>query len=67
MTSNIPWFKLALVGTFIGVSALIGYAAVTRNAFASSETAETIESKGKSVSFMSVCVKLLLMPFERYN
>ena len=29
MSSNVPWFKLALIGTFIGVSALIGYAATT--------------------------------------
>lgn len=28
-SSNIPWFKLALIGTFVGVSALIGYAVNT--------------------------------------
>lgn len=41
MSSNVPWFKLALIGTFIGVSALIGYAA-SSNYFQTSE-AESVE------------------------
>ena len=41
MSSNVPWFKLALIGTFIGVSAIIGYAA-TSTYFKTSE-AESVE------------------------
>lgn len=40
-SSNIPWFKLALIGTFIGVSALIGYAATT--SFSKTFDSETVE------------------------
>lgn len=43
-SSNIPWFKLALIGTFIGVSALIGYAASSSyNKTFDSETVEPIK------------------------
>lgn len=41
MSSNIPWFKLAVIGTFVGVSALIGYAAT--NTFLKNSEAETVE------------------------
>jgi hypothetical protein len=42
MSSNVPWFKLALIGTFIGVSAIVGYAA-TSTYFKTAE-AESVES-----------------------
>lgn len=40
-SSNIPWFKLAVIGTFIGVSALIGYAATS--SFMKNSDAEAVE------------------------
>ena len=50
MTSNIPWFKLALIGTFIGVSALIGYAATA--SFTKTYDSETVEPiKGTPIIF----------------
>jgi len=46
-SSNIPWFKLALIGTFIGVSALIGYTATA--SFTKTFDSETVEPiKGKT-------------------
>lgn len=47
MSSNVPWFKLALIGTFIGVSAIIGYAATTTYYKTSeAESVEPIITKG---------------------
>ena len=58
-SSNIPWFKLALVGTFIGVSALIGYAATT--SFSKTYASETVEPiKGTDSYYMSLIVKFLI-------
>lgn len=46
-SSNIPWIKLALIGTFVGVSALIGYAATTTYFKASeAESVEPVLSTG---------------------
>ena len=54
MTSNIPWFKLALIGTFIGVSALIGYAATA--SFSKTYESETIEPiQGKDELMKRLC------------
>lgn len=45
-SSNIPWFKIAIIGTFIGVSALIGYAA--SSSYSKTFDSETVEPiKGK--------------------
>ena len=43
MSSNVPWFKLALLGTFVGVSALLGYAATTGYFKSTVEEAESVE------------------------
>ena len=49
MSSNVPWFKLAVIGTFIGVSALIGYAASSTYFKASeAESVEPVVSEGKT-------------------
>lgn len=43
MSSNVPWFKLALLGTFVGVSTLLGYAATTGYFKSTVEEAESVE------------------------
>ena len=44
MSTNVPWFKLALIGTFIGVSAIIGYAASTSLSKIYRSEAENVDS-----------------------
>lgn len=64
MSSNVPWFKLALITTFIGVSAAIGYAASKNYGFFKDENvseAENVESlltQGK-LSFTVIYLNIL--------
>ena len=66
MSSNIPWFKLAVIGTFIGVSALIGYA-VTSKSFTKAFESESCQIEpiiSKNTLFYLICTFIIYSFFN---